>query len=92
MWVIVEIYNGAILCYPAGDIMLWRNREAAGLYAEAVSARNEGVYSVQHLWADAEDSDAKWTHGYRLSSDKRDPLKITGAFPLSQTMFTKYMD
>lgn len=92
MYVIVEIYNHAVICYPAGDIMLFRNRDTAGAYAEAVSSRNTGVFMVQNLVAKENDLVEKRTHGYRLTADKCDPLKITGAFPLPQTVYTKYAD
>lgn len=95
MWVIVEIYEHAVLTYPEGDMMLWHNKDTAVAYAEAVSARNPGVFQVQSLLAGGYANSPlveRRTHGYRLTKDKRDPLKITGSYPLPQVVYTKWVD
>lgn len=89
MWVIVEINNHAVLCYPQGDIMLWRNKDVALNYAVMISRGNPGVWQVQHLCANDASLVEKRTHGARLDQSLQ---RVVSEFPLKQTMYTKYME
>lgn len=81
MFVIMEEANGALVCYATGEIMQWANDLVADSYAIAISMRNPGGYSV--VRRDSKEA-ARMTHGYRLSGDPKDPLKITGAYPFKR--------
>lgn len=93
LYVICEADNAAVICYPQGDVLTFVNVDSARDYAMAISQRNPGAYSVQTL-SDTilpRSEGATFTHGYRLSADRRDPLKVTGAFPLEHLVPTRYM-
>lgn len=50
MFIITELNDQAIICYADGGYQVFCNRELATTYALALSANNNGVFSVQSLY------------------------------------------
>lgn len=80
MFVIVEIYDHAVLAYPEGDVQVFVNSELAYSHTIAISANNPGVWQVQPLYTHSTALMDKRTHTARVS--RKDPLKITGEYPM----------
>lgn len=74
MFVIVEIYNHAVIAHPEGDEMRFVNRDLAQSMAVAISAHNPGVYEVQPLHTTSKTLFDKRTHLY--VTDRKDKLKV----------------
>lgn len=48
-FIVTEIGDRAVMCYPQGDTRYFGNREAATRWAEAISLRNNGVFQVVEI-------------------------------------------